>query len=268
MPTSLLACTIAAAVVTCSATTSTDSTNVLPTYDKLQYIGFDLDYACGERSALRWEYTLGPNVHVAPRPKGFYFDPSYDRHCQKLSTKAYGSKSGYDRGHLVASEHMANSVEARHQAHYMTNITPQISSFNKGQWEKTEAIEACYRTLPGGIRTWGGVKYNESDNDIFVDGWGIQTPDYWWKVVVATDSGTDKVIAWWFPNRPNLGPLDKYLVTVHDIEAQVNDNIGSIPIPEALKSVVNPTSWTIPASCHHYTSDDDDDDVQGPVADL
>ncbi|RHY28323.1 hypothetical protein DYB32_006060 [Aphanomyces invadans] len=241
---------------------------------RLHNIGFDLSYACAERSAIRWEYSLGANIHVASRPKGFYFDPNYDRHCQQLSTKAYGSKTGYDRGHLVASEHMTNSVEARHQAHYMTNIAPQISSFNKCQWAKTEAIEACFRTLPGGVRTWGGVKYNETDNDIFVDEWGIRTPDYWWKVVVAKDTATgqDKAIAWFFPNRPNLGHLDKYLVTVAEIETQMNDNLGPVPVSDALKSIVSPTSWVMPPTCHHVLNGNSDrDDVtngHGPTADV
>ncbi|RHZ13325.1 hypothetical protein DYB37_012242, partial [Aphanomyces astaci] len=111
----------------------------------------------------------------------------------------------------------------------MTNIAPQVSSFNQGIWENTEDIEACYRNLQR-IYTWGGILYTDDSNDYFLDSHGIRTPDFWWKVVLTKDdSGADKIISWFFPNQENLGTLDSYLVSVADIEARLTDGLGAIP---------------------------------------
>ncbi|CAK4071597.1 unnamed protein product [Aphanomyces euteiches] len=215
-----------------------------------QYIQYDLTYDCKERTAIRWHYELGHDYHVAKRPKSYHLDPTLSKTCQQTSTKTY--RHGYDRGHMVASEHMANSVEARREAHYMTNIAPQISSFHHGLWQQTEAIEACYRTLDGGIESFGGLKFNETDNDLFVESHGINTPDYWWKVITAKDThGHAKVVAWMFPNRPDLGALDDYLVSVETIENQLDDGQGPIPVPSELKASQSKSSWPILASCYH-----------------
>ncbi|KAF0686647.1 hypothetical protein As57867_003007, partial [Aphanomyces stellatus] len=111
--------------------------------------------------------------------------------------------------------------------------------------------------------TFGGLKYNETDNDDFVAGWGIKTPDYWWKVVLGKDdAGKDQVIAWLFPNRENLGPLDDYLTSVAAIESQLIDGLGAIAVPEALKSVVADGSWEIPSGCGRgRMAEEADDDV-------
>ncbi|OQR95541.1 endonuclease, partial [Achlya hypogyna] len=209
----------------------------------LSYKGYELSYNCDAAAADRWTYTIGFDNGTAKRPSSFYKDPKLPASCkQQASTKAYGQ--GYDRGHLVASNHMdADDVTIR-ESHYMTNILPQVGTFNKGIWAKTEAIEDCYRDLHP-ITTYGGVVFSDSSNDIFVDGWGVKTPDFWWKVVLTKDdAGNDKIISWYFPNEENLGPLDDYLTSVDAIEKKLNDGLGPIPVPLKLKALVAPSSWT------------------------
>jgi hypothetical protein len=61
-----------------------------------------------------------------------------------------------------------------------------------------------------------------------------------WRVIVAGK----KVFAWYFPNQENLGPLSSYAVTVKEIESQLNDGLGPIPIDESLKSQkMTPPDW-------------------------
>ncbi|KAF0693033.1 Aste57867_15956 [Aphanomyces stellatus] len=142
---------------------------------------------------------------------------------------------------------MTDSQDQRHQSHYMTNIAPQVSSFNQGIWSNTEDIETCYRDV-NRIYTWGGIIYtSDASNDLFVQSHGIRTPEFWWKVVLTKDAttGKDKVIAWYFPNADNLGKdLNQYMVTVHEIEAKLNDNNGPIPVPDSLKSTKPDTTWS------------------------
>ncbi len=223
----------------------------------LTYKGFSLSYNCAERTADRWTYKLKYDQGIASRPKSFYMDENLPSNCgQQFTTASYGS--GYDRGkffyylllgHLVTSNHMdADDITIR-ESHYMTNVVPQISSFNQGIWQTTEAITDCYRDL-NPITVYGGVVYTDSSNDFFLSSHGIKTPDFMWKVLLTRDaSGKDKIISWYLPNQEGLEPLDSYLVSVNDIEEQLIDGLGAIPVPDKLKSFKATSSWDIPSDC-------------------
>ncbi|KDO23273.1 DNA/RNA non-specific endonuclease [Saprolegnia parasitica CBS 223.65] len=185
------------------------------------------------------------------RPGSFYEDPNMPEGClQQKSTKAYSN--GYDRGHLVTSNHMDTDATIARESHYMNNVVPQVSTFNQGIWVQTEKLQECYRDI-NPVTTYGGVVYDANSGTQFVDGWGIKTPSYFWKVVLTTDpkTGSDKIIAWFFPNEENLGKLDKYLVSVASIEARLNDGLGPIPVPEGLKNTVESATWALPDNCDH-----------------
>jgi endonuclease G len=48
-------------------------------------------------------------------------------------------KSGYDKGHLTPAEDMSYSNESMNDCFYITNITPQVPSFNRGVWKSLES---------------------------------------------------------------------------------------------------------------------------------
>ena len=48
--------------------------------------------------------------------------------------------SGYNRGHLVASNDRRFCLEANQQTFYMSNMSPQIGNFNSPYWAKLEQI--------------------------------------------------------------------------------------------------------------------------------
>ncbi|EQC31966.1 DNA/RNA non-specific endonuclease [Saprolegnia diclina VS20] len=214
----------------------------------LKYTAFELTYDCKERTALRWFYAMGEDVGNEKRPSSFYYDPNMPEGClQQKSVKAYSN--GYDRGHLVASNHMDTNPAIARESHYMNNIVPQVSTFNQGIWAKTEMVQECYRDIRP-VTTYGGVIYDADSETQFVAGWGIKTPSFFWKVVLTTDSnGADKIIAWYFPNKEGLGKLDEYLVSVNFIESKLNDDLGPIPVPDALKKNVEPVTWPLPNNC-------------------
>ena len=136
------------------------------------------------------------------------------------------------------------TADDRYQSHYMTNILPQVSTFNQGIWLLTEDITSCTRILQP-ITVYGGVIFNDESNDYFLLSHGVATPDLWWKVLVTKDAkGNTDIISWMFPNQEDLGTLDDYLVSVGNIEAKLNDGIGAIPVPDALKSYKAKASWS------------------------
>ncbi|MBC7498921.1 MAG: DNA/RNA non-specific endonuclease [Herminiimonas sp.] len=218
----------------------------------LDYGGFQLAYSCTERTARRYEYALGFDTGTEARPSSFTSDPDLPAYCgQQSTTGSYAAiETGWDRGHLVTSNHMDYSAPFMKRANYMTNVVPQNSAFNQGIWLQAENVAECYRDIAS-LTVYGGVVYDDPVNDRFIASHGIRTPDYFWKVIVTTDpaSRVTRAIAWHIPNRANLSSLDSYLVSIRELEQRVGAvNVG-IHVPEAVKLDKPPATWPLPRTC-------------------
>ncbi|MGN0189707.1 MAG: DNA/RNA non-specific endonuclease [Candidatus Cryptobacteroides sp.] len=67
------------------------------------------------------------------------YDPAIDQSWQPNLSGTYSSSGlSYDRGHQVASNDRQTTVEQNKQTFYYTNMTPQYSSLNQGQWGTLE----------------------------------------------------------------------------------------------------------------------------------
>jgi len=213
---------------------------------------FTLTYDCELRSALRYEYRLDKDRGSASRPSSFYLDPNLPAGCEgQFSTRAYASVvPGWDRGHLVTSNHMDINATTMKQANYMSNIAPQASGFNQGIWVQAEMVVECYRDLAP-VQIIGGLVYEDTANDFFIESHGIATPEYFWKVVLTTDpkSGLEKAIAWLIPNSDDVGELDEYILSISELEDRVGASQVAIRASAALKAMKPTRTWSLPGSC-------------------
>lgn len=214
--------------------------------------GFKLTYDCDNRAALRYEYVLTTDTGSASRPSSFYLDPDLPDGCDgQFATSSYNSVvSGWDRGHLVTSNHMDYSTTYIKRANYMTNIVPQVSSFNQGIWVDAENVAECYRDLAT-VYVYGGVVYNDTSNDYFTSSHGIRTPDWFWKTIVTTDTdtGATKTISWYIPNSATLDALDSYIVSIGELEKLIGASNVGISATSAVKTLKPATTWALPSDC-------------------
>lgn len=136
------------------------------------------------------------------------------------------------------------------RANYMTNIVPQVSSFNQGIWVKAENVAECYRDIAP-VDVYGGVVYGDASNDYFLSSHGIPTPEFFWKTIITKDpnTGTAKAISWIIPNEAGLGSLDSYLVTIADLEELLGASYVAINAPASLKNMLPSASWPLPSGC-------------------
>lgn len=136
----------------------------------------------------------------------------------------YGDRSGYDRGHLVASNDRRYSREAEDQTYYYTNMSPQTSEFNQGYWQQLESQ----------VQDWGR---NERFRDVLyvAKGGTIATgqcdrasvdvrmvrPRFYWMAIVVKRGLTHRAIGFWlkhdedYKHRP---PLINYAVSIDELE--------------------------------------------------
>ena len=122
------------------------------------------------------------------------------------------------------------------RANFMSNIVPQVSSFNRGIWLDAETVAECYRDIAP-VQVYGGVVYSDPSNDYFLSSHGIRTPEYLWKALITTDpaTGAQKAIAWLIPNTTGLGPLDSYIVSIAELEQRLGASQVRISASAALK---------------------------------
>ena len=219
------------------------------------YNGFRLIYDCTDRTALHYRYTLQADTGSAARPSTFTFDPTLPAGClQQTSTASYESvHPGYDRGHLVMSNHMDSDSALIRRANYMSNSVPQVSGFNRGIWLEAETVAECYRDLAP-VQVYGGVVHGDTasdTNDFYLSSHGIRTPEFLWKALITTDpaTGAGKAIAWLIPNTTGLGALDRYIVSIAELEQRLGAASVRISASAALKAMKPQTTWALPSGC-------------------
>lgn len=214
--------------------------------------GYNLTYDCDNHTAVRYEYVLTTDTGSAARPSSFYLDPDLPSGCGgQTITSSYASVvSGWDRGHLVTSNHMDYNATYIKRANYMSNIVPQVASFNQGIWVAAENVAECYRDLAT-VYVYGGVVYNDTSNDYFLSSHGIRTPDYFWKTIVTTDTATGqtKAISWYIPNQAGLGSLNSYIKSISELESLIGTSAVGISVPASVKAQKPTSTWATPSGC-------------------
>lgn len=213
---------------------------------------FTLTYDCDLRSAVRYEYTLGKDQGSASRPGSFHLDPDLPDGCEgQFSSQAYAAVvPGWDRGHLVTSNHMDMNNTTIKQANLMSNIAPQASHFNQGIWVQAENLVECYRDLAP-VQVVGGLVYEDDANDYFLESHGIPTPEYFWKVVITSEpkTGAPKAIAWLIPNSDDVGALDEYILSISELEDRIGARSVQIDASPSVKAMKPTRTWSMPGSC-------------------
>ena len=165
------------------------------------------------------------------RQNDFRTDPSLPQNWYEVTPRDYAS-TGFDRGHLCPSSDRDGSLEDNQETFFMTNMTPQAPSNNRGIWKMLEEYERTL-TLQGnevyiiaGTIGEGGTGTNGFAKTI---GKNITVPASLWKIIVVLPIGQNdvlrinentRVIAVNIPNDNGVGgdSWKKYIVSVNELQ--------------------------------------------------
>ena len=147
---------------------------------------------------------------IVPRKNSFKSDKLIITKSAALSDYKY---SGYDKGHLVPAGDMKLSKVSMIESFLMSNISPQLPSFNQGAWRKLEKRVRLKAKQSELYITTGGV-LNSVDLHRIGDN-KVSVPDQFYKIIY--DAKNQKMFAYLIPNK-KLESLKKYVVTVDSIE--------------------------------------------------
>ena len=124
--------------------------------------------------------------------------------------------SGYDRGHLAPAADMRWSSTAMSESFFMSNMSPQVPSFNRGIWKKLEAKvrkwaldnESIYVVTGGVLR---GSLNKIGDN-------GVSVPKFYYKVILDNKEPDIKGIGFVIPNEKGNKLLYEYSISIDEVE--------------------------------------------------
>lgn len=137
-----------------------------------------------------------------------------------VSTGSAGPKdytySGYDRGHLASAADMAFSETAMSESFYMSNMSPQDPSFNRGIWKQLEEQVRAWAYEDGNLYVVSGPLFLEGSGRLSS---GVGVPSHFFKLLLDWDGDEYRSIAFLLPNAKGQGSLASYEVTIDRLEA-------------------------------------------------
>jgi len=211
----------------------------------IKHTGYTLSYN-EEYEVANWvayELTKAEVLGSGTRSDSFKADPMVKTGSASLNDY---KNSGYDRGHLAPAADFKWSEEAMSDTFFLSNMTPQDPSFNRGIWADLEAVvrtmayenESVY-VVTGPVLTDGPYK-TIGDNHVAV-------PKRFYKVVLDYTEPDIKAIGFVLPNEGSNASLQSFATTVDEVEAITGiDFFPLLPddIENKIEAVANPADWS------------------------
>ncbi len=159
----------------------------------------------------------------------FQVDPAVSPSLQAPVSNEY-YPSGYDRGHIVASEDRIYSQDANGQTFFMTNMQPQFHSFNAGIWEQMEEKVRSFLTYDMSTQsshandTLYVCKGGTIDSADKIYGYtknGYIVPKFFFCAVLRKNNEGYSAIGFWFEHKddyPASESLKSHVVNIKKLE--------------------------------------------------
>lgn len=211
-------------------------------------VTYSLEYDV-TRLHARWvcfSFTPETAVKEVSRSEAWAWDPKVPA---RYNTASFFRRSGYSRGHLVASEDRVYSPEANEQTFYYTNMSPQLQAHNAGIWHRLERrvqdwaddrglCDTLY-VAKGGTIADGQIEPKRMKGRVVV-------PRYYWMAVLARKGGQYHAIAFWTEHR-SYGPsvqIPSLTLSVRELEQRTGlDFFYHLPdAVEEAAEIESPTS--------------------------
>lgn len=125
--------------------------------------------------------------------------------------------SGFDRGHLVPAGDMKLNRTAMSESFYLSNMSPQTPSFNRGVWRRIENITRKWGKKFGELIVVTGPVLEKGLNTI---GSGVSIPKFFYKIIFKNSETNPSMIAFLIENKSSKQNLKSFTTTVDEIETK------------------------------------------------
>jgi len=224
---------------------SQSASSLLPTNngELVHHTYYSLSYSDQDEQAewvfyeIREERILG----LVSRSNNFRSDEKISANSATLSDY---KGAGYDRGHLAPAGDMSFSTTAMSESFYMSNMSPQHPSFNRGIWRKLESLVRSWGSLSSIYVVTGPISASKSVCKFLIGKNNVCVPTHYYKVIY--DPSEEKMIAFVLPNERGEKELSDYVSSVDYVETLTD--IDFFPnledrLEKKLESEENTENW-------------------------
>lgn len=231
------------------------SVNYAVGYDPKQHhsrwVAFRFDNQMKGRSVSRKDYGIKPQYPQDPLCKA---TPTSD-----------ASFHGYDHGHLCASADRLCSRTANDQTFYMSNMSPQLASFNQDYWTKYEAfVQNLGRncgTVSGTNTAFADTLYvvkggaiRDVTTTTKVDDFNMPVPTHYFMALLSVKNGRYAAIGFWMEHRQydlSIIKNDNAEIAAHAVSIDRLEELTGIdffcnlpgPVEKAVEASCIPSTW-------------------------
>ena len=180
----------------------------------IKHTYFTLSYSNKDKQAEWVAYSLTPTFinGTQKRASKFMADPNIK---DAVGPSSY-TKSGYDRGHLCPAADMKLNSVSMNETFYMSNMSPQAPSFNRGIWSKLEDKVRDWALQKNGVYVVTGPLLNKSCGVVSKS---ISVPCAFYKIVFKQTKAGVEAIAFMLPNVGSSMSLSQFVVSIDYIES-------------------------------------------------
>lgn len=188
----------------------------IPGEQIIEHTGYTLSYN-EEYEVASWvayELTRDEVLGEGSREDDFKSDPAVRTGS---ATLADYKNSGYDRGHLAPAADFKWSEEAMSDTFYLSNMTPQEGTFNRGIWADLESVVRTFAydngsvyVVTGPVLTDGPYKTIGSNK--------VAVPKRFYKVILDYTEPELKAIGFVLPNEKSDKRLQSFAMSVDEVE--------------------------------------------------
>jgi len=209
----------------------------------IRHVGYILSYNESHEQAnwVAYELTLEEVNGSFKRTNDFRTDPMVKTGS---ATLADYKGSGFDRGHLAPAGDMKWSPMVMSESFYMSNMSPQRPSFNRGVWKRLEeqvrkwaVVNKSIYITTGPVLVHGLIKIGSDD---------VSVPEKFYKVILDYQEPELKGIGFILQNEGSKEPLQNYAVTIDKVENVTGiDFFYNLPdeIEEEIESKIDLSRW-------------------------
>lgn len=226
-----------------------DETLALPAFSNtdiiVQHTGYTLSYAEEYEQPYWVAYVLTADKvfsNSSTRQDNFREDPYVPTGS---ATLADYKGSGYDRGHLIPAADQKWSEQAMDDSFYLSNMSPQVGSFNRGIWAKLESVVRTFAAQNQTICVVTGPVLTDGPYEsIGIN--QVAVPNYYYKAILDYSGDEHKAIGFLLKNEGSSADLTSFAVSIDYLEELTGlDFFPALPDDEeeVLEASFDVTLW-------------------------
>ncbi len=219
----------------------------------ISHTHYTLSYSEENEQANWVYYALTPDMvkGTVSRTDDFREDMAIEERSASLQDY---KGSGYDRGHLAPAADMKLNRTSMSESFYLSNMSPQEASFNRGGWKNLEQLVRTWCLEEDTIYVVTGPIFQNNKGTIGLN--QVTVPGYYYKVIYDPTNEV-KMIGFIMPNEKLTNNLDSYTVAVDEIEKRTGIDFFSQlddDIEEFLEGANHSDKWSFNVKQTSYSS--------------